>query len=69
MSYRFDPKENHFVVWHCKRHPITKQPVTLRRKGFKTEAEARREERKLVIEVEEKLHGKLIPKWAKLVEP
>jgi integrase len=68
MGYKYDEAEQHWVVWHSKRHPITRTPMSLRRIGFKSEAEAKRIERQLIIEVEERLHGKVVPKWIELVE-
>jgi integrase len=63
-----------FVVTYSKRHPVTRQPCSLRRtrngrgQPIKTIAEARRIERDLVIQVEETLREKSIPKWSALVE-
>ncbi|RYZ80601.1 MAG: site-specific integrase, partial [Proteobacteria bacterium] len=57
-----------FTVSYVKRHPITNQPVTLRRKGIKTHAEAKRAHAKLVIAVEDKLRAAVVPTWSKVVQ-
>jgi integrase len=64
MGIKPDPKKpGTWVAWYAKRHPITRTPVNLRRRGFKTKAEARRAERQLVIDVEDKIRRKTIPTW------
>jgi integrase len=57
-----------FLVWYCKRDPITRVPTKLQRKGIKSEAEAKRVFNQLVVEVEEKLKKKTTPTWWKTVE-
>lgn len=57
-----------YVVAYAKRHPITRKPVNLRRKGITSMAEAKRIERELILKVEEKIRAKIIPSWKRLVE-
>lgn len=57
-------------TWHAffaKRHPATKVPVSLRRKGIETKALALRIEKQLVVAVEERLKAVIIPKWGAFV--
>lgn len=51
-----------------KRHPKTKKPVTLRRKHLKSEAEARRVERELVLLIEERMKAVVLPRWGTFVD-
>ncbi len=60
-------KPGTWVAFYAKRHPITRVPVNLRRRGFKTKAEAKRAERQLVIDVEDKIRKKTLPSWSALV--
>lgn len=58
-------------TWHahyCKRHPLTRKPVSARRKNLKSEAAARKVEKELVLQVEEKLKAVVIPKWGTLYD-
>lgn len=58
-------------TWHAfysKRHPVTKIPVSLRRRHIESEAEALRVENDLVLLVEERLKEVVLPRWGTLVE-
>ncbi len=68
MGYKEDKeKPGTWIVWYSKRHPKTRIPVQLRRKGFKTKAEAKRAEAKIIIDVEDKIRKTILPSWSKLV--
>jgi integrase len=67
MGYKKNEETGCWEAWYSKRHPVTRVPVSFRRRKLKSKAEARRCERELVILVEEKLRAKLIPKWPQLV--
>jgi integrase len=56
-----------FIVSYGKRHPITRQPVSLTRKGFKTKAEAQRAYKEMVIDVEDRIRKAIVPTWEKIV--
>ena len=75
MGFKPDPnKKGTWMVWYSKRHPITGQPIQLRRRGIPSKAEAKKAEAQLIIEVENKVQGKVVamsvvvPPWSKLVE-
>jgi integrase len=68
MGYKKNPKTGTWEAYYCKRHPVTRIPISLRRKGFKSEAEARREEAKMIVEIEDKLRAMQIPKWSAVLE-
>lgn len=68
MGIKFDELTKTHVVSYYKRHPKTGVPVRACRKGIKTKAEASRVYAELVIQVEQKLHEKVIPKWSTLLE-
>lgn len=57
-----------YTVSFGKRHPITRQAVTLRRKGFKSLAEAKRAYNDLVIEVDRKIKQTIIPTWSNFLD-
>ncbi len=68
MGIKYDSTTNTWRAFFSKRHPSRKiPPVSLRRKGFRTQAEARRAERDLVAEVELRLHRKVVPAWSNLI--
>lgn len=66
MGIKFDPKTKITHVSYSKRHPITRQPVNLRRKGVMTNAEAKRVFNELVLGVEDRIRRQLVPNWSKL---
>lgn len=55
-------------AYFSKRHPLTRLPVGLRRKGLKSKAEAARVEKLLVLQVGERLKAVVVPKWSILLE-
>lgn len=57
-----------YTVSFGKRHPETRVPITLRRKGIKTKTDAQRTYNELVIEVDLKIKRQKIPTWSKLVD-
>lgn len=68
MGYKYNSKTGFWEAYFSKRHPITRLPISARRTQCKTEAEARRAEKALVLQVEEKLHRDIVPTWPKLLE-
>lgn len=68
MGYKKNPRTGDWVAYFSKRHPITRTPFTRRRKGLKSEAEAKRAERELIAEVEVLLHRKVTPTWATMLD-
>lgn len=68
MAIKNDSKNpGTFVVCYAKRHPVTRQPVSLTRKGFKTKAEAQRAYKELVIAVEDRIRKAIVPTWSKVL--
>ena len=67
MGIKFDSENNYWIVSCSKRHPVTRKPLSIIRKGAKTKAEAKRVEKQLVIEMEQKLKRVIIPTWKCLV--
>lgn len=69
MAIDQDPERpGTFVVSYSRRHPITRKPVSLRRKGFKSMAEAKREYNQIVVDVEMRIRKQQLPTWQRLVE-
>lgn len=66
MGTKFDSKSNSWMAWHCERHPITRVPKTLRRINLKSEAEAKRVEKELVMLVRQSHKDTIVPTWPKL---
>lgn len=52
-----------YIVRYAKRHPITKAPRSLTRKGVRSLAEARRVYNELVLELDRKLRETVVPSW------
>jgi hypothetical protein len=67
MGYKYCPETNDWKAWYCERNPKTRVPKTLRKKGLKTEAEAKRAERELVVRVRNSFVEAVVPTWTKLV--
>ena len=67
MGLKFDEKKKYWIVSYSKRHPVTRKPISIIRKGAKTKAEALRVEKELVLEMDKKLKAVLIPNWKELV--
>jgi len=69
MGVKLDPKNP--GTWRAsygKRHPITRQPISMNRKGFKTESAARKAHKEMILEVEEKIRRALVPTWSKVLD-
>lgn len=62
MGIKID-KDNTFIVSYSKRHPKTRLPVVMRRKGIKSKSEANRVLADLIVIVNDKLKRTIIPKW------
>jgi integrase len=63
MGTKYNSKTGFWEASFCKRHPTTGMPYSARRTKCKSEAEAKREERKLIQLISEKLHSTVMPKW------
>jgi integrase len=68
MGIKYNDETKTYDVTYYKRHPITRVPFRAARIGVKSKAEANRVFTELVIQIEEKLHEKVVPRWATLVE-
>jgi integrase len=67
MGIKFDENKKYWIVTFSKRHPTTRKPISIQRKGIKTQAEARRVERDLVLEMDKKLKKVTVPCWKEVV--
>lgn len=67
MGIKLNVKTQKYDVSYSKRHPITKEPKSLKRIGIPTKAEAKRVHSELVIQLHESLKEEIIPKWKDLV--
>jgi integrase len=68
MGIKLDPKTNKWFAFFSKRHPVTRQTKSLRRRGIKSKAEARRVERELVAIIERKFMEDTIPSWSQVID-
>ena len=68
MGIKLNEKTGLYDITCHKRHPITRSPYKAARTGIKSKAEANRVFTELVIQVEQKLHEKIVPKWITLVD-
>jgi integrase len=68
MGYKRNPKTGDWDAYYSKRHPVTRMPVSRRRRGIKSEAAAKRAERELIGEVEMMLHKAVTPTWTEMLE-
>lgn len=68
MGIKFDEKKKYWVVSYSKRHPETRKPLSIIRKGMKSRAEALRVEKQLVLEMEVKLKRIVVPNWGTLLD-
>lgn len=67
MGIKFDEKKKYWIAFYSKRHPVTRKPLSILRKGFKSKAEALRVEKELVLEMEHKLKKVIVPSWKEIV--
>lgn len=68
MGIKLDQITNTYDVAYYRRHPITRTPMRLARKGITSKAEANRVYAELVIQIDQKLREKVIPKWEKCLD-
>lgn len=68
MGIKIDSKTGTYKVSYSKRHPITRQPISLLRKGIKTKAESNRVYAELILKVDAKLKETQVPKWSQLLD-
>jgi integrase len=68
VSYSRDEKSKTYIVWHSKRHPVTRKVISLRRTGITSERIARKVEDEIKLKIEEKIRAKIIPTWESAVE-
>ncbi|MBL7556485.1 MAG: site-specific integrase [Bdellovibrionaceae bacterium] len=68
MGIKLDIETNTFSVIYSKRHPKTRVPVGLRRKGIKTKQEAKRVYDELVVQVDRKIREQIVPTWKSVIE-
>ncbi|MCB9092981.1 MAG: site-specific integrase [Halobacteriovoraceae bacterium] len=67
MGIIFDEKKDHFIVSYSRRHPVTKVPKTLKRQGIKSQREAERVYKDLILKMGEKFKENLHPYWKDMV--
>lgn len=68
MAIKLDSTTNTYFVNYAKRHPITRMPINLKRKGIKSKAEAKRIHEELIVLVNEKIKRRITPTWTALVD-
>ncbi len=68
MAIKFNTITNTYNVSYAKRHPITRIPINLKRKGIKSKAEAKRIHEELIVLVNEKIKRRITPTWSALLD-
>lgn len=63
MAIRLDQKTKTYTVSYCKRHPITRKPVSRRRVGILTKRLANQVYQDLILTVDQKLRETTIPSY------
>ena len=68
MGTKLNKETGFWEAFHSKRHPITRRSYSARRKTCKSEAEAKRVEKQLIVQVEDKLRELITPNWNDMLE-
>ena len=68
MGIKYDEKKKYYVVTYSRRHPITREPRSLRRQGIKTKYEAEKVHRELIIKLANRFNEQIHPFWPEVVE-
>lgn len=68
MGIKKNPITSKWEISVSKRHPKTRVPISKRRVGIPTEAQAKRLEKELYAELVEELKRQVIPTWKKCVQ-
>jgi|GEM_PF-926871 len=67
MAINYCEKTKTYTVSYHKRHPVTREPMSMRRIGIKSKAEANRVYAELVVLVDKKINSESVPTWAEAV--
>jgi integrase len=67
MAIKFNEEKQYYEVVYSKRHLITRVPVSRKRVGIKTKAQAKRVEAELIVVVNDLIKEKVIPKWVQII--
>jgi len=68
MGIKFDPITKTWEAFYSKRHPKTGKSINTRRIKLSSESTAKKVERELILQIEEKIRAILMPTWSQLVE-
>lgn len=63
MGIKFDAEKKTWSAFFSKRHPLTRQPKSLKRINLKSQAEAQRVERELIVQIEQSFTEDITPTW------
>ena len=67
MAIKFNQKKEYYEVTYSKRHLITRVPVSRKRVGIKTKAQAKRIEAELIVIVNDLIKEQVIPRWNQIL--
>lgn len=67
MTIRYNEEKKYFEVTYSKRHLLTRVPISRKRVGIKTKAQAKRVEAELIVIVNDLVKEHLIPRWEVLI--
>ncbi len=63
MGIKFDTTKQTWSAFFSKRHPLTRQPKSLKRINLRSQAEAQRVERELIVQIEQSFTEDTTPTW------
>ncbi|MGE0525674.1 MAG: tyrosine-type recombinase/integrase [Bdellovibrionales bacterium] len=67
MGTKFNEEKGYWEAYWSQRHPITREPKSLRRRHLRSEADAKRTERELMRLIEQAFNEDVVPRWPKVV--
>jgi len=67
MGIKHSKVDNTWEAFFSKRHPVTRLPLSMRRKGLKSKTEALKVEKELVVLIEQRLREVIVPSWERCV--
>lgn len=68
MAIIYNEKTKSWDVSYSQRHPLTRKPYSLKRRGISSKSEASRVFNQLVVQLHDKLKESVVPKWKDVVD-
>jgi integrase len=68
VGIKYIETKKNYEVSYSRRHPISKQSMSIKRIGIKTQEEAKRTYNELIIRMEKKITRSMFPLWPEMVD-